>query len=318
MHLLPTPEQRELRSAVRAICESEFPAERLGAEASTLDRGLWRRLGEMGLFALRLPEVDGGVGLGTAEAVLAFEELGRALVPGPLVATHLATPYLPGAATGERLAGIVDLREAPLLVEHHADLDDLLLLDGDRLLRADPAAVPARPVERPLDPWTPVSVAAAPPDGEPVAQGPAVAALRRDGALLTAALQVGIAAAVLDRAVRYVGEREQFGRPVGAFQAVKHAAADMLVRLELARSAVWAAAATCDAPEAGDPDRAVAAAKLLAGEAATKNSLAAVQLHGGMGFAWEVDVHFFLKRSWLHDTCWGDADTHAEALAAAL
>jgi len=315
MHLLPTPEQRELRSAVREICESEFPAERLSGEDQRLDRALWRRLGEMGVFALRLPESDGGIGLGAADAVLVFEELGRALVPGPLVATHLAAPYIAEAATGERIVGLVDAGGVPLLLEHHGDLDDLLVLDGDRLLRLDPAAVAARPLDRPLDPWTPVAAAGALPEGEFVATA---AATRRDGALLTAALQVGIAAGVLDRSVRYVSEREQFGRPVGAFQAVKHTAADMLVRLELARAAVWAAAATCDAPDAGDAARAVSTAKLLAGEAATKNSLAAVQLHGGMGFAWEVDVHLFLKRSWLHDTCFGDADTHAEALAVSL
>ncbi|WP_432842536.1 acyl-CoA dehydrogenase family protein [Dactylosporangium sp. CA-092794] len=302
MHLLPTEDQRALREAVRDLCAGID----LAREDHLVDPALWGRLAEMGVFTLRVPEADGGVGLGLTDAVLVFEELGRSAVPGPLVATHLA-----GSAT--RRVGLVErpAEPGPLLVEHLADLDDLWVLDGDRLSRVDPGALDATPTARPLDPWTPVHRVAALPPGEPV--GADVRRLRLEGALLTAALQAGIAAAALSRSVRYVSEREQFGRPVGSFQAVKHAAADMLVRLELARAAVHAAAAT-----PGLPPRAVSAAKLLADEAATRNCLAAVQLHGGMGFAWEVEVHYFLKRAWVHDVSWGDADAHAEQIAAAL
>ncbi|MYW19595.1 acyl-CoA dehydrogenase, partial [Streptomyces sp. SID2955] len=99
-----TDDQRALRTGVRELLARRFGREALRAAVDTpgrLDRALWRALGEAGFFALRLPEADGGVGLGLPEAVLAFEEAGRALLPGPLVATHLAAGTVPGAAAGE-------------------------------------------------------------------------------------------------------------------------------------------------------------------------------------------------------------------------
>ncbi len=115
--------------------------------------------------------------------------------------------------------------------------------------------------------------------------------------LLTAALCVGIAAATLDMAVAYAATREQFGRPVGSFQAVKHICADMLVRTELARVATQAAAVISEDPTAGDPIRAAAGANLLAVEAALENSRKCIQVHGGMGFTWEVPAHLYLMRA---------------------
>jgi alkylation response protein AidB-like acyl-CoA dehydrogenase len=139
-----------------------------------------------------------------------------------------------------------------------------------------------------------------------------------EGALLTAAIQVGLAARFTELAVDYAKTREQFDRPIGSFQAVKHICADMLVKTELARAALHSAAVMLDDPEAGDANRAIAGAKLLADEAATGNSRSCVQVHGGMGFTWEVPVHYLLKRAWLHATEFGTADDHAEALAALL
>jgi alkylation response protein AidB-like acyl-CoA dehydrogenase len=137
------------------------------------------------------------------------------------------------------------------------------------------------------------------------------ARLRREGALLTAAEQVGSAARTTELAVRYAREREQFGRPIGSFQAVKHLCAEMLVRAELARVAVYAAALT------GDPLD-CAAAKLLADEAAVHNARDCVQVHGGMGFTWETDVHLHLKRAWVRARQWQDATDAEERLAAGL
>jgi alkylation response protein AidB-like acyl-CoA dehydrogenase len=132
---------------------------------------------------------------------------------------------------------------------------------------------------------------------------------------MTAALQVGLAARMTELAVDYAKQREQFGKVIGSFQAVKHLCADMFVRAELARAALHSAAVMLEDPAVGDPARAVAGAKLLADEAATTNGRASVQVHGGMGFTWEVPVHFFLKRAWLHATEFGTADDHAEDLA---
>jgi alkylation response protein AidB-like acyl-CoA dehydrogenase len=138
---------------------------------------------------------------------------------------------------------------------------------------------------------------------------------QRDGALLCAAQAAGLAAAVVDMAAAYALERQQFDRPIGGFQAVKHMLADMVTRAELAQVTVEAAAVTLDQPEVGDPDEMIHAAKVIAGEAALANSRACVQIHGGMGFAWEVDAHLYLKRAWVLDHQFGSAAAHGRRLA---
>jgi alkylation response protein AidB-like acyl-CoA dehydrogenase len=120
---------------------------------------------------------------------------------------------------------------------------------------------------------------------------------RRDASVLGGALLVGLAAATVDLAVAYAKERQQFGKPIGSFQAVKHLCADMLVRSEVARAAVHAAAVTIDQPDVGDAERAAAGAGLLAVEAAIANGKTCIQVHGGMGFTWEVPAHLYLMRA---------------------
>ena len=113
-------------------------------------------------------------------------------------------------------------------------------------------------------------------------------------------------------AVAYAKERVQFDRPIGSFQAIKHLCADMVVRTELARAAVYAAGARLDeGTERPGFDRLVSTAKLIAGEAAIANGKTATQVFGGMGYTWEVDVHLYLKRAWVLDTHFGPADQHA-------
>jgi alkylation response protein AidB-like acyl-CoA dehydrogenase len=293
-----TDDQRALRSAVRELLARRFGREALRAAVDregTVDRELWRELGEAGFFSLRVPEADGGVGLGLPEAVLAFEEAGRALLNGPLVATHLAaTERVPGAADGTRV--VTCATQLPGLVPHFADAD---------IIRhpAEPGA--ARSV-RSMDPLTPLHRI---PGGTPKAPP------RPDAVLLTAAEQLGSAARTTETAVQYAKEREQFGQPIGGFQAVKHLCAQMLVRTEVARCSVYAAAVTEDFTE-------IAGAKLLADEAAVRNARDCLQVHGGMGFSWEADAHLHLKRAWLRAQMWLTAaeaeEIQAEALASAL
>ncbi|MFJ8946413.1 acyl-CoA dehydrogenase family protein [Streptomyces sp. NPDC102395] len=279
-----TKDQRDLRGGVRELLARRFGPEELRAAVSRpgLDRRLWRDLGEAGFFALRLPEADGGVGLGLAEAVLAFEEAGRALLPGPLTATFLAAGEVPGAATGESVVTAVDGG----LVEWLAEADVVL---GD--------AEGARPL-RSVDPLTPLHRT---PGGRAPAPDPVAV-------LLTAAEQLGTATRACELAVRHARTREQFGRPVGAFQAVKHLCADLLVRAEVARAAVYAAAVT-----AGPAD--VAAARLLADEAAVRGARDCLQVFGGMGFTWEAEVHLLLKRSWVRTRRTGGGTESEERLA---
>ncbi|MFD9373595.1 acyl-CoA dehydrogenase family protein [Streptomyces sp. NPDC060020] len=297
MHFQPTEEQRDLRAGVRELLAGRYGREALRASVDTgvaVDRGLWRELGEAGFFALRLPESAGGVGLGLPEAVLVFEEAGRALLPGPLVATHLAAGVVPGAAAGTAVVTAFDL--AGGLVAHLGEADAVL---GEPGAQGMPAGSPVRSV----DPLTPLHrVESLPGD---------VSQYRSAGALLTAALQVGSALRTVELAVRYAGEREQFGQPIGAFQAVKHLCARMLVRAEVARTAVYAAAVT------GNPGE-VAAAKLLADEAAVRGARDCLQVHGGMGFTWEADVHLHLKRAWVRAEQWCTAGEAEELLAAEL
>ncbi|MBR8642257.1 acyl-CoA dehydrogenase family protein [Streptomyces tuirus] len=250
-----------------------------------LDRGLWRALGDAGFFALRLPEADGGVGLGLPEAVLVFEEAGRALLPGPLIATHLAAGAVPGAATGETVVAAVD----GALAEWLAQAD---VVRGDAT-----AAVPLRS----LDPLTPLHRV---PGGVTAAPDPVAV-------LLTAAEQLGTATRVCDLAAQHARAREQFGRPVGAFQAVAHLCAGMLVRAETARAAVYAAAVTADPVD-------IAAARLLADEAAVRGARDCLQVHGGMGFTWESEVHLHLKRAWVRTQRTGGNTESEELLAADL
>ncbi|MEV6169282.1 acyl-CoA dehydrogenase family protein [Streptomyces sp. NPDC051954] len=282
-----TEDQRALRDGVRQLLARRFDGAALRAAVTGpgLDRGLWRALGEVGFFALRLPEADGGVGLGLPEAVLAFEETGRALLPGPLVATQLAAGEVAGAADGETVVAAVD---GGGFVEWLAEAD---------VVRGDAAgAVPLRSVD-PLTPLHRVRGGGAAVDSVAV--------------LLTAAEQLGTAGRVCELAVQHARTREQFGQPIGAFQAIKHLCAGMLVRAEVARAAVYAAAVTADRAD-------IAAARLLADEAAVRGARDCLQVHGGMGFTWESEVHLHLKRAWVRAQRGGDVTESEELLAADL
>lgn len=312
-------DESALQEGIRAFCQGRFPIDTV-RNLETLggvDRKLWRELGETGVFGLRLPEEQGGVGLGMTEAALVFEQLGRAAVPGPVVATHLAAGLVDGAADGSIVVGAVERPASPLLVEHLGSLDVLIAIDDAGVHSLVPGDLDGRAVE-PMDPLTPMHQVAELPAGERLG-GPEVAATwRREGATLTAALLLGLADGAMALAVAYAKEREQFGRPIGSFQAVKHLCADMLTRTELARSAVYAAAVTLDGRGVDDPDRMVAAAKITAGTAARANGRSCIQVHGGMGFTAEVDAHLYLKRALVLETWFGSADDHSEAVAATL
>ncbi len=304
-----TASQADLADAVARLLAGEYPLEAVrsaeGAPA-VVDRERWSRLAEAGVFSLRLPEDAGGAGLGLADATLVFEELGRMLVPGPLVATHLAAGVVDGAAEGRTLVGLAVVPPGggdgvvPVVVEHLADADVLAVLDEDGITVVSSTEVEARAVARPLDPLTPLWTTRALPRGARVAGPEEAARWRRDGTVLTAALQVGLARFATELAASHARERHQFGRPIGSFQAVKHLCADMEVRSTLARVAVQAAGATADQPGVGDPEVAAAEAKVLADDAAVGNGRACMQVHGGMGFTWESPVHLVVKRARVH------------------
>ena len=315
-------DQAALQQGIRSFCEGRVGLDQLRElEGQGFDSELWGELAEMGVFGLRLPEADGGVGLGTADAVLVFEELGKALVPGPLVWTHLAAGLVDGAADGGKVVGGLDLTDghgAPYIIEHLDHLDVLLLLYADRIERIDPQLLDAKAVGTPLDPLTPISEVSEIPKGEVIGGADDAQRMRLEGAALVSGQLLGITESTLALTLEYTKGREQFNRPIGGFQALKHIMADCFVRQEATRAVVYAAGATIDDPMAGDVKRSVSSAKLMAGESAWKNSRAAVQLHGGMGFTWEVPVHYYLKRARVLENVFGTAEEHADALAEGL
>ncbi|GJM37215.1 MAG: acyl-CoA dehydrogenase [Acidimicrobiales bacterium] len=309
-------DQEALAEGVGALCEGRFDIETVRAMADAgLDRGRWTELAETGVFSLCVPEADGGVGLGWAEAAVVFEQLGKALVPGPLVASTLAAGLVEGAADGSVVVASVERSEGPAMIEHLGWADVLVVVDGEGLATVATADLDARRSEQPLDPLTPVWTIEVLPAGARVGDAAAAAEWRLRGAMLTSALQLGLAVGATELAVAYAKEREQFGKPIGAFQAVKHRCADMVTRVEVLRAAVYAAGCTLDGNGVDAPERTVAVAKVLASHAAAACGKDCVQVHGGMGYTWEVDAHLFLKRAWVHDLAFGEGEEYAEHLA---
>ena len=318
-------QQLALQDGVRTFCASEYPLDGLGALEVEVDTsGRWADLADLGVFSLMAPEAAGGLGLGVVEAALVFEQLGAHLVPGPILWSTLAAMVLPGDGEHGRVGGIdlVDPRGGttvePLVVEHADEIDTLLVLRGDGVFAIDRTELPEARTLDPLDPLTPVGCFDELPIGSPVGGPPEADRLRMMGTVLAAALLLGIADAALEVARDYSLGREQFDRPIGSFQALKHMMADMYVRSCLARSATYAAAAVLDDPLVGHLQRSVAAAKVLAGEAAIENGKAAVQVFGGMGFTWEMPPNYLLKRAWVLEHAFGASRTHALAISASV
>ncbi|AMW08213.1 acyl-CoA dehydrogenase [Streptomyces qaidamensis] len=277
-------------------------------------RALWGRLGEAGVFALAVPEEHEGVGPLPVELAVAFGELGRHAVPGPLAETAAAGAllgrlggdaahvWLPQLASGKAVASLCVLSPGGSPYALDADAADaVFVVDGDTVRLADshgpvqPSADPARRPARPLG-------------GVVFAQGPAVtaaAAYAADvAALVTAAQALGLGRALLERTVEYVRQRTQFGVAVGSFQAVKHRLADTLIALEFAQPLVYAAALAlaADDPAAG---REVAAAKVSACEAAYGAARTALHLHGAVGYTAEPDLSLWIRKARPLRTAWG-------------
>ena len=323
MDLELSDDQVALRDELRRFLTARVDHDarwRAASEPGGVDRDLWRELASMGVFGIRTPEEHDGVGLGLADATIVFEELGRVAVPGPVVATCCAAGLVDGAIDGTAVVGAVDAGDGALVVEHLDALDHLLVVHAHRVQRVDPPTGAALP--RPLDPMTPVSVVDAVPEGDPVAVGDSAHDLVAAARLLTAAFQIGLAQAAVDLGTAYAGERQQFGTVIGTFQAVKHLLADSAVATDVARAGVHAAAVAIDERDAevGATGRAmgVDAARAVASAAAQRATEACIQVHGGMGFTWELDAHLFLKRSLALDTTFGSAPASLDTVAATL
>lgn len=314
-------EQRQLQEGVRRFCDARYPLEVSRSHATGgLDRRRWAELGELGVFSLTIAHTSGGLGMRQVEAAVVFEALGEALVPGPLIACHLAAEHDPEVAAGRRVAAVVDTTQSPLLVENLSGADVAFVVAHSGVTRVDPADLTFEPLPQPFDPLTPVCSVTALAPGEPIGDAAQARQWRLRGSLLASAMLVGVAEAACQMGSAYAKVREQFNRPIGSFQALQHMLADTYARTEVARAAVYAAAAASDDPDASarTVERAVAVARVSGAQAAVNNTKTCVQVHGGMGFTWEADPHLLLKRAWALSCAFGSPDDAAETVASSL
>ncbi|WP_031483470.1 acyl-CoA dehydrogenase family protein [Streptomyces bicolor] len=268
-------------------------------------RALWSRIAETGVFALAVPEAYEGLGPRPVELAVAFMELGRHAVPGPLVETVTAAALLaglpdpgpakrllPALAAGEAMATLA--WTAPYALDGEAATTRLALTP--RGLYLSPGHGPVRPSLDPARSLTPLD-----PGGELLSPDPPTAQALAYARLATAAQALGVGLALLDRTVTYVRQRTQFGAPVGSFQAVKHRLADAKIALEFARPLVLGAALTMTPAD-------VAAAKVTACEAAYATARTALQLHGAIGYTAEYDLSLWLTKARALRNAWGSPD----------
>ena len=321
MDFTRTEEQQELAGTIRALLtrRGDSTAVRAATESPAgYDVELWQTLCEqIGVAALAVPEEHDGVGATLEETAVALEVLGHALSPVPLLASGIATAalllhgtdqqrsdLLPGLAAGAVTTVVV---EPPLVLEPTAEV--VLVPRDDALELA--SATPER--QGSLD----QTIRLGHLDVEASPSQP----LRDVAAALATALQVGVAQRGLDMSVAYSAERVQFGRPIGSFQALKHRMADLLVLVEMSRSASWGATSAAAAYVADPTDERAATLRLRAATAQAYCSEAAltvagetIQLHGGIGITWEHDAHLVLKRAHALAELFGSAHQHRASL----
>jgi hypothetical protein len=297
-------QQHAFAESVRTLLTRECTPAMLRAELDGGERNprRWQRLCESGLCGLLA-----GTGLSEVDAALALEETGRFALPDPLVEAALVAAPLLGESDA-RVAVQMSLRGRYCVDADQAAV--LLLQHGDALHRVEPGQVcmTAQPA---LDAGRHVfSVQWTPSDATLLTGDPqAVAGAFDRGAFGASAQLLGLSARMIDMAAEHARSREQFGRPIGSFQAVKHLLADALLALDFARPVVYRAAWSL-ANQTGERSRDVSMAKAYASEAAHTAGRAALQIHGAIGYTTAHDLHIWMKcaESLAHD--WGTAAWH--------
>jgi alkylation response protein AidB-like acyl-CoA dehydrogenase len=345
------PAQFELRDEARRFLEKECTSAQvreLIEDPGGWSKSLWKQIADLGWMGIAIPEEYGGLGQGFLDLVLLLEELGRVLAPVPyLSSVGLAAStilhhgseeqkarWLPDVATGDRVA-------AAVLPRFELDVDTLQIrADGSRLTGEHPAVldapaaglfvVAASSADGPrwfvveegfevrsqtgYDPTRTLgSVSFDAVEAEPL-EVPGLEPAIKFGVAAVCAEMVGVAQRILDMTVEYTKQREQFGRPIGGFQAIKHKCAEMAMELEASRSAAlyaaWAVAAGAE-----DQDIAVSIAKSSCGDWLGHLAGEGVQVHGGIGYTWEHDMHLYLRRMKSLEAFCGDAPYHRELIA---
>jgi len=341
-------EQQELQAAARHLLDDRAGSSQVRAHLASgdlFDRALWEAMAEQGWCAVAVAENEGGLGLGWVEAAVLLEEVGRHVAPVPLAPQLLTLSALSG------LSGVDDLRsgllsgsalgavawtarpdavhvdsdpEKPELsgrlgpVDGAPAADALVVVLPDGVYLVDQSAVGRPPAQPAMDltrtlAW--VDLEATP--ARRIGGATDSARLGGLGALAMSAELLGGSGRVLELATEYAKNRIQFGVPIGSFQAVKHRCADMLVDVEGMRSATWYAAWSASTVEPGW-DLAASTAKVWCADASKRVMSSGLQVHGGIGFTWEHDLHLYIKRAQYSQLAYGGAVHHRTTLAAGL
>jgi alkylation response protein AidB-like acyl-CoA dehydrogenase len=352
-----TDEQQAIRSTAHDFLASRFKSERIreiAASESGFDEAGWKEMAELGWAGLALPEECGGQGLGTVELAVLFEEMGYALAPSPLLSNTIAGLALAAGGSDEQkerwLGPLADgtLRGTPALIDADgpaepmkfsmgagetlsgektlvldagsADFFLVATADGGRHIVEKGAGGVTVTAEESIDPTRrlfSIRFDGVRPEATLPGSGADYHPVFHRACVALAAESTGIAQRALEMSVAYAKDRQQFGRPIGAYQAVSHRCAQMLLETENSRSAVYGAAWAADA-EPESLALAASTAKAYAADAGWRVPDMAIQVHGGIGFTWEHDLHFFLKRGRGNAAMFGDAKWHREQVAEAV
>ncbi len=350
-----TDDQRAIKRTANEFLASRYKLEtvrELAEGEHGFTDAQWRELADLGWPGVIVPEADGGLGLGALELLVIQEEMGYALAPSPLFSTVCAALLLVAAGTDEQRAkwlgaiasgerrGTVavwdersgwspdhsevespngNLTATKVAVPDAASADFVIVAGADGrhyLVEAGASGVEITP-EKALDPTRKLfTVRLQDAPAEPLAAGRGDAVRQAYATIVTAlaAENVGVAQRAMEMAVEYAKDRKQFDRPIGSYQAVSHRCAQMLLEVEGARSLMlWAGWALDHEPSTAG--RAASMAKSYASDAGFRVAASALQVHGGIGFTWEHDLHFFLKRAKANAHAFGDARWHRDRVA---
>ncbi len=325
-----TDEQRALQETVRDYLADRFPTSAVrevydDPQGDGIPEPLWNAFGEQGLLAVLVPEDADGLGLGLLDAAVVSRALGAGVAPGPWLPTVVAgealrlggggseqaSKWLQKIATGEaKLAFAPDLS---LPVEYAAIADALVAVKDGTLALYEPGAFTATPVAV-LDRTTRLARVEITGSGLEL-DAAAIPQVLERATVLTAADLTGVARQALTLTVAYDKERVQFGKAVGSFQVLKHSLADLHIATTMAEHAVIYAAHAVDT-DRDDRALAVSVAKAKASDAARDVTAAMIQFHGGIGYTWEHDAHFYFKRAKRQEYAYGSPSEHRERIAA--
>jgi alkylation response protein AidB-like acyl-CoA dehydrogenase len=316
-----TDDQRSIKETAQGLLANRFKLERVRelAESKSYADDVWSEISELGWPGIFIDEEHGGQGLGILELVILTEELGYVLAPLPFLSNAAAglvlqeagaTDRLPGVASGEARGTVGVVKDGRAALVPDADSADfIVLIDGDQATLVERGDADVEVIDA-IDPTRRYATVQA-NGGESLGD----AARARDLiATMLAAELVGLGQRAMEMAVEYAKDRKQFDRPIGSYQAVAHQCAEMLKQVEGARSLTYYAGWTADAK----PDElplGASMAKAYASDAGWFVTAASLQVHGGIGFTWEHDLHWFLKRAKTDGVLYGSARDHRERVA---